>query len=245
MVDIKIHLNIINGTNTRGIIFNQFELVKIIIGYNSFTQDTKYLAIEKIFDLVPNQETIQDDDQSSFLMKDVMEETFLKKIENIENTKNKIKELIIMVILYEKFTLNFKQRALDKLFQKISNNVNFGHDENDNPLIILCYNDNINSTNRLELIKFLVEKTNVNINRISNNNTTAIMYAYQKNFMDVVEYLISMGAILEYKQTDGNIVWIVNILNYELHVQSRSNLLNILIKSHSNKINIVGIAKLD
>ena len=211
--------------------FGKKELVKIIMGHDSFTQEAKYLAIKKIFTLVSDQEIVQIKNQRSFEMKDILEKVFLKHVENVTT---KIQELIIMVIKHDQFTLDFKRIVLEKLFQKISD-VNFGNSTKDNPLMILCWTYYLFGTERLELIKFLVEKIKVNINKLSFDKVTAIIYAYQGNLTDVVEYLISMGAILEYDQIDGNIV---SIFNYGDKL-NKMNLLKILIKYHSKKINNV------
>lgn len=99
-----------------------------------------------------------------------------------------------MVIEYKKFDIDFKLKILEKLFQKISKNVNFGYNEKNNPLIMLCHTSNTNIEEKFKLIIFLVEKIKVDINRLSDNHTTAIMYAYQENKIEIVKYLLFKGA---------------------------------------------------
>lgn len=68
--------------------------------------------------------------------------------------------------------------------------VNYGK-ELDNPLIYCCHN------NRLDMVKLLVEIYGADIEYSFKNDKTAIMYATEKNHLDIVKYLYEKGAKLE------------------------------------------------
>lgn len=68
-----------------------------------------------------------------------------------------------------------------------------------NPLITMAWNG------KLEAIEFLVENTDVDIEYLSENNTTAIMYAFQNGKTDEVVYLLSKGAKTEIRTTTKTI----------------------------------------
>ncbi|RYE11586.1 MAG: hypothetical protein EOP34_12140 [Rickettsiales bacterium] len=60
-----------------------------------------------------------------------------------------------------------------------------------NPLIYAAYNGDF------KMVVYLVEYCEANIDYVSRNGTSAIMYAFQEGHNDVVEYLYSKGAALQ------------------------------------------------
>lgn len=79
---------------------------------------------------------------------------------------------------------------LAEIYLKYTNEdtfVNRGNNEETNPLIRACY------LGKCEAVKFLV-KHGANVNCLSDNLTTPIMYAFQKGHMDIVTYLYDQGS---------------------------------------------------
>ena len=64
---------------------------------------------------------------------------------------------------------------------------------NINPLIHCC------STGRTELAKLLIDRYRADIEHLSSNDTTAIMYCAQDGYVELTEYLYEKGARLETK----------------------------------------------
>lgn len=161
-------------------------------------------------------------------MEQLLEQSF---IDNLDKLTIDTKDLIMMVIKYDNFIVDFKLKVLKKLFSKISD-VNFGDDEKTNPLMFLCENPKI-TEQKIKLIKFLVEEVEVNINKMSPTHKSAIIYAYQNCKMDIVEYLISQKALISFILPNGNAV---NILDYTSWTSSRERITLILLNSYSNRI---------
>src|SRR5580698_4653369 len=94
-------------------------------------------------------------------------------------------KFIIEIFRSNSFNFNVKCKFLINIFKNLSN-INFGNSHvNDeshkaNPLILLCYEPLIK--NRCEMVKFLVEKIGLDIDVVSENYTTPIMYAYQAQY---------------------------------------------------------------
>ena len=63
----------------------------------------------------------------------------------------------------------------------------------ENPLITMSVIGN------LDAVIFLVEKLDADVNYLSIDKTTAIMYAFQKGNIDIVVYLLSKGALTKIK----------------------------------------------
>lgn len=59
-----------------------------------------------------------------------------------------------------------------------------------NPLLFAC------SQNNFELVRLLVEKYNANIESLSYNNTTPIMFSAQNGYFKITKYLYDLGAKL-------------------------------------------------
>lgn len=157
--------------------------------------------------------------------------------DNIEKITYETQDLIMMVIEYKKFDIDFKLKILEKLFQKISKNVNFGYNEKNNPLIMLCHTSNTNIEEKFKLIIFLVEKIKVDINRLSDNHTTAIMYAYQENKIEIVKYLLFKGALVKYTLSNGTII---NIFKHGTE-ENNKIVTEMLMDSHSEKFKEITI----
>lgn len=200
------------------------KLVEDIIKCDKFTLDIKYLAIKKIFQpdqvQTKNAHTCNVNITALFDSSEhFVEEIFLK---NLENMTTDTKNLIMMVISYEKFTIDSKLRILKELFTKIFD-INFGNCPRTNPLMMLCTKSHINNSQRLHLIKFLVEEIKVDINKLSIYNTTAIMFAYQENQLSIVNYLLIKGAKIKYTLSDGSDISIINYCNCKISSNSINN----------------------
>lgn len=87
------------------------------------------------------------------------------------------------------FTDPFDESLAEACLKCINKDEFFNRDKiaSRNPLI------RASSLGRLEVVKFLVEH-GANVNCISDNLTTPIMYAFQEGFVDVVKYLYDQGA---------------------------------------------------
>lgn len=122
---------------------------------------------------------------NSFLKDD----TFIQHFERyIQNLSLQDKQIIFIKLINEK-NYNTAKKCLGYL-----ETINFGsyskHETEQsqiNPLINAAYLGN------LETVKFLVENY-ADIDHLSDNQTTAIMYAFQNGHMDVVKYLYDKGA---------------------------------------------------
>lgn len=222
----------VDGLNSSHLLkYGKNNLLSSLMTYNKFTKDTKYISIKKIcaMTLYSSPEFLSQNKNYSYLqMNTLLEDIFL---ENLEKIKLNTNDLIIMVIKYENFTVNTKILILNKLFSNISDK-NFGNCVLTNPLIMLCFKSKLDREEVLILIKFLVEKIQVDINKFSTYGTTAVMYAYQTKQMDIVEYLVSKGAILKYVANSGKVS---DIMTYNLSEKDRERLLHILVNVHSNK----------
>lgn len=87
--------------------------------------------------------------------------------------------------------------VLAKIIHKYLKTVNFGNSNNKesaNPLIRMSY------LGKLDSVKFLIEN-GADINIVSENGTTAIMYAFQNGHIDIVKYLLDKGAATKTEKT--------------------------------------------
>lgn len=219
-------------------------LIMMVIEYKNFTILFKQIILVKLFQKIPDNINFGDCVNTNPLIMlchnfniDSKErlELIIFLIESIKLDINKIsivetQKLIMQIIKHKKFSVNFKQRILEKLFQRIHNDVNFGNCEHSNPLLMLChYHYDIDYDERLKLVIFLVETIKVDVNKISEYDTTAIMFAYQNNYKNIVEYLVSKDAILTYTLANNTVI---NILKFG-NKDNQLTLAEILIKLHS------------
>lgn len=117
-----------------------------------------------------------------------------------------VKQLILNVINHEEFDDNTKCQLLSKIVNSVNFDIN-SYDENAHPLLLLCNDDD-----NLNLIKFLVEELDVDINISNDQCETSIMNAFSYGSMKIVKYLFEKGAKLScYK--NGNAKTIVNCAN--------------------------------
>lgn len=145
--------------------------------------------------------------------------------------------LIMTIIKYDGFTMDSKLQILRKLFGMVSD-INFGDTEETNPLIMICYINDISVVQKFNLIKFLVEEIKVDINKLSNNNKSAIMYVYQKCQIELVNYFLSKGAKIKYTLADGKICAIVDgcYRNHNCYACCYGELMSLLIDFYSKNI---------
>lgn len=112
-----------------------------------------------------------------------------------------------------------------KLFESIKTinfgNININSTELENPLITMSI------LNNMPAVKFLVEELGANVNHLSINNTTAIMYAFQVGNAEIVAYLFLKGALTE----THSLTETKKMTDYykKEHIQPYMNLMNFFI----------------
>lgn len=175
-------------------------------------------------------------------LNEILSEVFTQNFttDNIPKYNYSAEQFIIEIIKSNTFIFEDKCNVLTKIFKQLSN-INFGDDEETNPLILLCCKKQIQ--NDFNLVKFLVEKIGLEIDTMSKNYTTPIMYAFQAENMDIVKYLLSRGAKIECCKPSGEINRITSYINYACptHIQ----LLFDVMKSYSNIIKKESVSELD
>src|SRR5437899_2646813 len=96
-------------------------------------------------------------------------------------------------IIFKKFLKYSNKINILKIISTHLETVNFGNShtgENINPLIYASRHS------KWDIIRFLIEETDVDVNYLSENDTTAIMYAAEISAFSIVEYLLENGAFI-------------------------------------------------
>lgn len=119
----------------------------------------------------------------------------IKKLPEIIQTcsENELKEILIQMI-YEDYELQHISQVADNI-----NDINFGNCYRPethklleiNPLIFACIKK------RFDLVKYFVENKNADINTLSKNKTTPIMFSAEHSDYKTMVYLHQKGALLK------------------------------------------------
>lgn len=112
--------------------------------------------------------------------------------------------------------------AFDFVFNKVTNSLTLNENVQTNPLIYSAYKGD------LQLVQFLVESCGADINYVSDNNTTAIMYAYQRGHVDTVIYLLKKGADTEVTHLYGETTKMTNFSD-KIHFKKYIELMDFLL----------------
>jgi len=111
----------------------------------------------------------------------------LEDLESIEFEKFSecVHQKYLMLMLRKNMSMDELCVVLDKM-----QSVNFGDRIGTNPLIYCCMEG------QFDLVKLLVEKYSADIEYLSSNNTTPIMFSAQNNHQEITKYLYDKGAKL-------------------------------------------------
>lgn len=137
----------------------------------------------------------------------------LKKLMSHPNTNINCKTEYDLTL----FLLSCQYNYLDIVDYFISINMSVNNVDflNNNALIIACYEEN------LEIIKYLIENTNINIDHKNNFGNNVLLVACYENYIEIVKYLL--------EETKININTINNLGNNILMMSCLNNNLELLL----------------
>lgn len=175
-------------------------------------------------------------------MQDILENYFVSTLteQTIENfiLNYDIKSFVLNVLYYEKFDDNTKCQLMSKIVNAVNFDIN-SYKPKEHPFTKLCTSDN-----NLNLVKFLVENLNADINVIINITVnrgyvmeeygTPIMNAFYHGCMKIVKYLYEIGANLDY-QMNGSTNSIICYARDNLNTEYVSLIYDLMVENRKNK----------